>query len=86
MLAAAAGGYTIAWLWSASAALLLHHVLGLARADAALLATLIGFLVFPVPVLSAFAARNATRAWIYALIAALPPTLVMACLSVQSRP
>lgn len=59
VLAAAVGGYAIAWLWSAGCALALHHVFGLERVDAALLATLGGYVVYPVAVLTAWARLRA---------------------------
>jgi hypothetical protein len=77
IVAAVGGGYAVAWLWSAALALLLHHSVGLARADAALLATLASVLVYCAAVLSTFAARSTIRAWTVLLIAAAPPAIVI---------
>jgi hypothetical protein len=77
LIAGAGGGYAVAWLWAAALALLLHDGLGLARADAALLATLASILVYCAAVLSAFATRSAVRAWVILAIAATPAAFVV---------
>jgi len=63
VLAAAVGGYAIAALATAGLALLLPRVMGMARVDAVLAATLSSFAVYAVAVLAAFTTRSAGRAW-----------------------
>lgn len=77
LVAAAGGGYVVAWLWAGALALFLHHTLGLARVDATLLATLASFLVYAIAVLSVFAMRSTVRAWTVLLIAATPAAFVL---------
>jgi hypothetical protein len=80
IVAAVGGGYAVAWLWSAALALLLHHSVGLARADAALLATLASVLVYCAAVLSTFAARSTIGAWWILLLAGTLAASIIVCL------
>jgi len=70
VLAASLGGYVLASVGTAAAALLLPRVSPLGRADAVLAATLSGFLLYAGCVLWVFSVRTAGRAWLGLCLAA----------------
>ncbi len=63
VLAAAVGGYALAWLATAVLSLLLPRVSSASRAEAVLTATMLSFALYTVAVIWVFSARSATRAW-----------------------
>lgn len=64
MFAAFAGGYVLSAAFAAAMGLLAARGLGMAKADAVTLSTMLSFIVFAVAVLWAFACRSALRAWV----------------------
>lgn len=71
-VAAIAGGYALAALFSVACTLLLAGFTAMGRAEAVLTATLASIVVFVLAVLWVFAARSAWRAWAGLLVAAAP--------------
>lgn len=80
-VAAIAGGYALAALFSVACTLLLTRATAMGRAEAVLTATLAAIVVFVLAVIWAFAARSAWRAWAGLLAAAAP--LAMLALALQ---
>jgi hypothetical protein len=64
--AAAIGGYIVSALFTA----VLTHLLSLPRADAVLVATMLGFLLYAIVAMAAFYVRSVPRLWM---------TLAVAC-------
>lgn len=73
VLAAILGGYGLAALWAAAAAV----ALPMPRQEAVLGGLLLGFLVHAGAAIWAFAARSAARAMAGLLVAAAPPALAI---------
>ena len=63
-VAAFTGGYALSAAFAAALGLVCVRWLGMARADAVTLSTMLSFIVFSVAVLWAFACANARRAWV----------------------
>lgn len=80
VIAAAAGGYGLTWVWTLAVALAMHRVWSAARIDAALIAATVGPIVYATAVLVVFCARSATRAWVALLLAAVLPSLAVGLL------
>ncbi len=77
--AAVIGGYALTSLLTLALSLLLP-VLGMARPEALLAATVASFLVYAAVIMAAFHARSAARAWAMIAIAAVPAAIVVALL------
>lgn len=60
LLAVLAGAYGVVWVMTGFAAVALHH-LGWARSEAVIVATLLGFVLYPVIALYLFATRRPLR-------------------------
>jgi hypothetical protein len=86
VVAASAGGYVFAWLFTAALALILRDGWAMPRVDAMLSATMVGLLVYAAAAIAVFYARSATRAWIGLLIAAGSAALLLAFLYRGPRP
>lgn len=71
-VAAIAGGYALAALFSVACTLLLARATAMGRAEAVLTSTLAAIVVFVLAVLWVFAVRSARRAWAGLLLAAAP--------------
>ena len=73
-VAAIAGGYALAAVFVALFALLLPALFSMERSAAVMAATMTSFALHALAVITAFATRSATRAWLWLLL----PTVTMA--------
>ncbi len=79
MLAAAIGGYGLVGLWCIAMQQLLASI-GIDPVQALLTLLLLSFLAYTAIVMAVFHARSALRAWLWLVVSALPPGVIVAAL------